>query len=113
MCTGPLDTTHRADHGHAVPVPSNEMVEAKGKVIHASHKTGVAHGQRWCWKCALVALHSDGGHGRLNLLTKECRDNITPSGETVLRRLRRGLPPKAGQNWPDGTAPPNGGNILR
>eukprot|EP00959_Pyramimonas_sp_CCMP1952_P471342 9498268-Pyramimonas_sp.AAC.1 len=84
------------------------MTDIDDKVIHPSHHVAVAHGQFWRWRCALVASHTSDGRGRPTLLANECRDRVTPSGETVLKRLRIGLPPKAGQCWPDGTWPPNG-----
>eukprot|EP00959_Pyramimonas_sp_CCMP1952_P166676 3483560-Pyramimonas_sp.AAC.1 len=45
VCIGRQYEVHRADHGHAVHVPNNEMVEIQDKVIHPSHSISVAHGQ--------------------------------------------------------------------
>eukprot|EP00959_Pyramimonas_sp_CCMP1952_P373367 7819165-Pyramimonas_sp.AAC.1 len=64
VCIGRQCETHRADHGYAVRVPNNELIEIKDTVIHDSHSLAVAHGQFWRWNCAAVASHSDDGHGR-------------------------------------------------
>eukprot|EP00959_Pyramimonas_sp_CCMP1952_P215950 4516836-Pyramimonas_sp.AAC.1 len=82
VCIGRQCETHRADHGHAVKVPNNEMIEINDKVIHPSHAISVAHGQFWCWNCAAVASHNDDGHGRVSLLATKCREQITTSGQT-------------------------------
>ncbi|CAK0814339.1 unnamed protein product [Prorocentrum cordatum] len=82
VCIGRQYETHRADHGHTVRVPNNELIEIKDKVIHDSHSIAVAHGQFLCWNCAAVASHNDYGHGRVNLLATECRNKITQSGTT-------------------------------
>ena len=104
----PGTVRQHAQQDRPVRVAPNQ-VPIGTRQIHASHRTSTMHGLVWCWRCAHVGVQLPGKARMVKLATK-CVGHATPSGTTVLNRLRQGLPPKAGQTWPDGTS---GGYLRR
>ena len=79
------------------------MVGRRG--LHASHVLHHHRGIWWCNRCG--AYTSAGVKCSPKLLCKECRGYKTKAGRGYCRRLRRGLTPRAGLDWPMAAADPS------
>ena len=63
--------------------------------FHLSHNLDYHRGIYWCWKCGCYATQSP------RMLKNPCNGSCTDRGRKgFLSRLRKGLPPKAGMEWP-------------
>ena len=61
--------------------------------LHSSHRLAVHRGAWWCWSCGKYATYRP-----LHLAKPCCGGN--PTGQRNLARVRRGLCPKPGADWP-------------
>lgn len=70
------------------------------KMIHATHKVASARGLWFCLHCGFFA--SSGVNSKVSPkgLTSECPPAPTKHGKEYLKRLGKGLPPKANMSWP-------------
>ena len=99
LCSGSCSAS-LAPHDLIVDRPAKPTAEASTQVgtrsIHPSHYTATYAGRWWCWKCAATGTTYARG------LIRPCLGAPSSNaGREALSRLRRGLPPKAGQAWPE------------
>jgi hypothetical protein len=62
--------------------------------LHGSHSLTKMRGIVWCWKCGVYGITAP------RKLAKRC-EPPTQGGVDCLRRIRKGLTPRAGLEWPE------------
>ena len=90
---------HRAVGG----VPRSQLVIGR-QALHSSHKLHHKRGVVWCWRCGAYGTES------LIKLAKVCDGETSRGTEGFLSRLKLGLTPRDGLEWPMelGVGPPEG-----
>ena len=87
-------TACRRDFGAAVPDDGEAApLVFGGATVPASHQLGALGGFLWCWRCGAYTS------GKPRQLLQECKRRPSSAGKSVLSRLLRGLPPKAGRSF--------------
>ena len=93
-CGGPPGYQRPAETAPALLAP-RATIQIGNQTADPSHKIAVFRGATWCWACG---AYSTGRH--LFSLARACANAPTKRGTDVLTRLRKGLPPKPGCDWP-------------
>ncbi len=100
-CLGQVQQTSSSSR----PAPVSQTIVVGHQTLHSSHHLAYFRQVYWCWKCGYFTRDVPGQKSHALNLTQPCTGSPTRAGTNLLSRLRKGLSPRAGMNWPGETIP--------